>query len=70
MQIGSRVPKFGTCLFALNSQVVSDIPDDLIKLECAVETARARLAGLGDVSRISLRERGVGGRLASWDVET
>jgi hypothetical protein len=32
-----------------------DLPDDLINLERAAETARARMAGLGDVERDAQR---------------
>lgn len=43
---GLSAPKPDARLFDLSSQVVTDIPDRLIKLECAAETARAKLAGL------------------------
>lgn len=41
-----RVPGESRRLFDLASQAVAEIPDDLIRLECAAETARAKMAGL------------------------
>lgn len=46
VRVDPSVPRLGARPLDLRSPLVTDIPDDLIKLECAAETARAKMAGL------------------------